>query len=59
LVKREKVRLGVLVSTCNPSTWKAEAGVSQVQFEASLDYIAKSCLGEGREKGEGEGEKII
>jgi hypothetical protein len=47
------------VSTCNPSTWKAEARVSQVQFEASLDYIAKSCLGEGREKGEEEGEKII
>jgi hypothetical protein len=35
-------------NSCNPSTWKVEAGGSQVQ--GSLGYIAKKRGKEGREE---------
>jgi hypothetical protein len=45
------ILLGVVIHICSPSTWKAEAGGSQVQsqpgthrtFKANLDYILRPC----------------
>jgi hypothetical protein len=34
--------LGVVVYNCNPSTWETKARGSE--FQASLRYIARSCL---------------
>jgi hypothetical protein len=34
--------LGVVAHTQNPSTWEAEAEVSQVQGQPELEYIVNS-----------------
>jgi hypothetical protein len=41
---------GTVVNTCNPSTWKAEAG-SPCRLKTSLGYIVRLHLQANKEKG--------
>jgi hypothetical protein len=36
--------LGIMVQTCNPSTWEVET--KDIKFKASLGYIASPCIKE-------------
>jgi hypothetical protein len=55
---RGQFRLGMVVHTCNPSTWKSEAGGSWIQvqpglhseFKGSLDSIVRSCVKKNKKR---------
>jgi hypothetical protein len=44
LLKNKVMELGMVGYTCNPSTWEAGAGESEVQIQACLGYTVRPCL---------------